>query len=593
MNYRIKRGPLAALALAGCLAGTPAWADDRAALEQLRATTLALIEALVSQGLLSRERAETLLRQAERPAAAAVAAPDAPGPPSASGWGSPPTGAAAAAPRSVIRVPYVSETLRAQIRAEIKNDVLAQARQERWADPRAVPEWLRGVTIEGDARVRWQADRFDAPVYLRDAAGAVIGGAFGNLCDIVGGNLPAQCYRAQAVAGTSPAWAPDLSNTGTDRSRLTLRARVGINASISDETSLGLRLSTGSTNAPTSSSQTLGTQLNKASVVLDRAFVRWQPRADLRLLAGRIANPFFGSDLSWPDDLSFDGLALQAERSFGASVSAFATLGAFPLEEFSLSKRDKWLYALQLGAQGGWGANAQWRLGLAVYDFNRVEGQREQGLPPSEPRAGTVPYLTAQYPASVRAKGNTLINLNPRDSTAAASWGLASKFRPVNLTGTLTLRNFEPFELSLGLDLLRNTAFDLADIRARAGLPDLSGLLPKTAGLQAQVQFGKPRLADRGDWKLAAAFRRFERDAWVDGFTDTTWHLGGTNYQGWQFGGQYAFDRRSSVGLRWTSTRNLDDGVRTLLGTPPVPAGNLSSAPLKIDVLQIDLSTRF
>jgi Putative porin len=592
MNHRFLGARLCALAIACGLACTPALADDRAGLEQLRATTLALIEALVSQGLLSRERADSLLRQAERPAAV-TAAPAGSAPnaataaetPKAPEWGNPP----AAAPRSVIRVPYVSETLRAQIREEIKNDVLSQARAERWADPRLLPDWLPGVTIEGDVRVRWQADRFDAPVYLLDTGGNVVGG----VCDIVGGNLPAPCFRAQTVAGTSPAWAPDLSNTGTDRNRLTLRVRLGINAKVTDKTSLGLRLSTGSTSGPTSSSQTLGTQLNKASVVLDRAFVRWQPRPELRLVAGRLANPFFSSDLTWPDDLSFDGLALQAERNLVPGVKAFATLGAFPLEEFSLSKRDKWLYAMQLGAEGAWGAKAQWRLGLAVYDFNRIEGEREQALPPAEPRAGAVPYLTSQYPATVRAKGNTLINLNAPDSTAAATWGLASKFRPVNLTATLTLRNFDPFELSLGLDWLRNTGFDLADIRARAGLPALDGLLAKTGGVQAKVQFGKPRLTDRGDWQLAAALRRFERDAWVDGFTDTTWHLGGTNYQGWQIGGQYAFDRRSVVGLRVTSTRNLDDGVRTLLGTPAVPVGNLSSAPLKIDVWQIDFSTRF
>ena len=58
------------LALAGA-ATLPAQAQDRADLERLRATTLGLIDALVSQGLLTRERADAIVRQA----AAAVPAP--------------------------------------------------------------------------------------------------------------------------------------------------------------------------------------------------------------------------------------------------------------------------------------------------------------------------------------------------------------------------------------------------------------------------------------------------------------------------------------------------------------------------------------
>jgi Putative porin len=64
--------------------------------------------------------------------------------------------------------------------------------------------------------------------------------------------------------------------------------------------------------------------------------------------------------------------------------------------------------------------------------------------------------------------------------------------------------------------------------------------------------------------------------------------VGGTNYQGWQLGGHYAFDRRTSLGFRLTSTRNLEDGVTDANGVPTA-----SNNPLKIDVLQVDLNTRF
>jgi len=91
------------------------------------------------------------------------------------------------------------------------------------------------------------------------------------------------------------------------------------------------------------------------------------------------------------------------------------------------------------------------------------------------------------------------------------------------------------------------------------------------------------------------AYRLVQRDAWIDGFTDTTWHLGGTNYKGWSLGGSIGLDRNFWLSGRWTSTRNLDDGVRFLAvpGDASSLSGNLSSAPLRIEVFQLDLNARF
>ena len=566
------------LALAGA-AALPAHAQDRADLERLRATTLGLIEALVNQGLLTRERADAIVRQAAAAAPAPASAASEPG------WGAPPKTAAPAG--NVIRVPYVSETLRAQLREEIRNEVLATARDERWADPRQIPPWVRGLQMEGDLRVRWQAERLPEAIYQLDPT---TGLRIGDACDIIGGNLPARCDRRQTG---SPAWSPDLANTTTDRDRLTLRARFGLNAKVSEDLSAGIRVSTGTTSGPTSSSQTLGTQFNKAGIVLDRAFLRWEPRYNVRVLAGRLPNPFYSSDLTWPDDLSFDGLAVQGDTNLGTGLTAYATAGVFPLEEFNLDRRDKWLYAAQAGADWAFSTHGSLKLGVAVYDFHRIEGVRESAPPPTGERAGTEPYQTSQYPSTLRLKGNSLINLNDPTSTAAPVWGLASKFRPLNVTAQVHWTGIDGLALNLGVDWLKNTGFKIADIRQRAGTSTVDDLAERTSGLQLRGQVGSPQLADRGDWQLSTAWRRFERDAWVDGFTDTTWHLGGTNYKGWQLGGHLAIDRRTVLGLRLTSTRQLDDGVRRINPTTGAVEANLSSAPLKIDVLQLDLSTRF
>lgn len=542
---------LASMAATAQTAATPP-SSDRAELEQLRATTQALIQALVDQGLISRERADALLRQAAAKAPVAPAA-------GAAQWGAPPT---------TVRVPYLPETLKAQIKEDIRNDVLATARDEGWADSRKIPPWVRGLTLEGDIRVRAQGELFDE------------------------GNVPAELYRSQV---DSPAWSPDLTNTQLARQRLTLRARLGVLAKVSDDVSGGLRIVAAGTTGQSSASSTLGTNFNRLNASFDRAWLRWEPRYDMRIEGGRLANPFFGSDLLWPDDLSLDGLALRLDRDLAPGLLAFATFGAFPLEEFALSKKDKWLYGLQLGTDWAVTDRTQLRLGLAIYDFQNVEGVRENDPPPTGARAGTVAYQLSQYPAAVRQKGNTLINLNDPTSTAAPVWGLASKFRPVNLSVALSFTHLDPYLVGLSVDVVKNSAFDLADIRARAGTSAVDTLVAKTAGLQARAQFGTPKLAERGDWQTFVAMRRFERDAWVDAFTDTTWHLGGTNYKGFSLGGSYTLDRNTTFGARWTSTRNLDDGVRFLAvpGDPTSLSGNLSSAPLKIDVIQLEVQSRF
>lgn len=531
-----------------------AHADERAELEQLRNTTLGLIQALVDQGLLTQERAQALIKQAgSRPAVTAATAPA--------------TGASAPAPGTV-RVPYIPETLKAQIKDEIRLEVLADAREGGWADARKFPPWLGGLRIEGDLRVRGESDLFSAS------------------------NTPASLYRSQV---SSPAWSPDLVNTQKNRSRLTLRARLGVVADLSDSLSAGVRIATA--NNPTSESQTLGATpgyFNSYSVGLDRGWVRWEPLQGTHVDAGRIARPFFGTDLLWPDDLSLDGVSVHAEHNIGSGAYAFGTLGGFVLQEQQLGG-GKWLVGGQLGGHWDLEGKTQLTLAAGMYDFLHVEGVAETSPPPSGALAGTVPYYASQYPVGARLRGNTLINLNDPTNTGAPVWGLASKFRPFNLSAALNFDQLSPVHVGVTLDYVKNSAFDVADIERRAGTTAVADLANKTTGLQARMQLGSRNLEQRGDWSTFFALRRFERDAWVDALTDTTWNLGGTNYQGYSLGGSYAFDRHATLGVRWTSTRNLDDG-RRFLSVPTDPTsvtGNLSSAPLKIDVIQVEVNAKF
>jgi hypothetical protein len=552
-----------ACALAATCMVPAAVADDATELRRLRATTQALIDALVSQGLLTRERADQLLRDAER----AAAEPR----PSTPMWGDPPS--VATAPRPVQRIPYVPETVRQQLRDSVKTDVLEQLRAEGWVDPERLPTWLDGLMVEGDVRVRGAATLFGS------------------------GNLPAYEYNAQNTPGyNQPAWAPDVTNTTTDRYALAVRARLGLQAVLSPATAMGIRLATGGTSqGPTTTSQVLGNFFNKYTFTLDRAWIRWRPTDGVRVWGGRIPNPFFTSELAWPEDLAFDGVAAQFDHAFSPDYGLFATVGAFPLQEFALDTRDKWLYGGQVGGLWNFGVNRFLRVGLAYYDFDNVEGVAATTPPPGFPLAGTVPYQTSQYPTSVRLKGNTLMNLNDPTSTAAPVWGLASQFKPVNLTVGLRIADAPMFPVDLTFDWIHNTGFDHADIARRAGSQAFDDVKPKVDAYQLRGVFGKLVLVNRGDWHVWGTLRYFGRDAWLDGFTDTGWAAGGTNYSGFQVGANYAFDRNASIGLRWTSTRNLDDGYRFLAvpGDPNSVSGNLSSAPYRTDTIFLDVNARF
>lgn len=558
-----KPARLGALAMACALAvqGGMAHADERADLEKLRVTTTSLIEALVENGLLSRDKANAILRQASEAGEKAAATVSGDNTQAATA-----TTPEATKKPNVIRIPYLSETTKAELREQVKKEVLAQAHDERWGEPGALPSWLHRITFLGDLRVRYQHDSFDHSNTAPDDVN------FG--------------YATQSAS--SLAWAPDLINTRNNRDRMTLRARVGLNADLGEGFEAGVRLSTGNTSGPTSASQTQGNYFNKYSVVFDQAYLSYNDQGKLMAKAGRFSSPFYGTDLTWPDDVNLDGLAVSYKPAFGAGQTMFMTAGVFPLQELEISGNDKWLYGAQLGLSLPIGQQTQFRAGLAMYDFQGVAGRQDTQLAPSAVNQSIYGYNLTEYPKSARQRGNTLIRLNNPNGIndgSASVWGLASRFRPLDLSADVTFLQFYPITVKGSLDIIKNFGFDLQDIRDRSGQSNLV-LSKQNTAVQAKVTVGAERIEKAGQWQSFLTFRRFERDAWLDAFTDTTWHLGGTNYQGWSLGGQYGIGPRTSLGARYTSTHNLSDSV---VYTPTLS----NNATLKIDVFQLELNTRF
>ncbi len=495
---------LAAAALLGGAAQASSPASEREALQTLHATTMNLIDALVRQGVLSREAAEQLVADAEQRARTAAEAER-------------------RAEETTVRVPYVPETLRRAIADEVREEVVARARAERWGDVNVVPEWIDRIRLDGDFRFGWQRDMFD---------------------------------RSNASAATFLGFGQQITNTLEDRDRLRVRARLGLRARVSDALAVQMRLVTGSLADPVSTTQTLGNTGSKFSFALDRAFARLQaPQAapGWGLLLGRMANPFYTSDLVWDSDVGLDGIALQyADPTLTrqGALRLFGAIGAFALQEVPRSPTNradsKWLYAAQVGAEWQPALESRARIGLALYDYRNVTGVANDD--PAAPGA-----MDATAPA-FRQKGNSLFDIN-QPVGRPELWALAAEYRVLSLTADYDMRLVGAQHLMLGADWVRNIGFDAQRTLARN-----PGLLPEgeqTNGYQIRVGFGRPAMEFRGDWRLDLAWRHLEADAVLDAFADSDFHLGGSNHRGFAVGAQYAIARNTWLSAQWLSTREV------------------------------------
>ncbi|MEW6120933.1 MAG: putative porin [Pseudomonadota bacterium] len=518
------RKTLLAIAVSAACTG-PAWAadDDRARVEMLHETTLNLIQLLVEQGVLKQEAADAMLARAKQQAAEKVAQQKT---------------AEAEAEKGVVRVTYVPETVKREIREQVRQEVVAQAKLERWGDVNAVPEWLDRLKWEGDIRLRYQGDLLSE------------------------NNAPEAAFQAIGQ---------DIDNTQEDRHRERVRLRLGLNANVGPGVDAGVRITTGNTSDPVSTNQTLGNTGNKYTVVLDRAFLKLRPIDDLTLSGGRIPSPFFSTDLVWDDDLNFEGAAvsyapgaLDPQRM----VKPFVTAGVFPLQEIEENAGtrvdDKWLFGAQAGVEWVPSTRMRFKLGAAYYQYENITG-----IP--NPALGDT-FYNASAP-QFRQKGNSLFNIDNDGNAATNLWALASEYRIGNLSLVADFADFYPIHVIASFDWAHNFGFDRDDILARTG----QNLDEEVDGYQFKLTIGHPKFTylEDHEWQAFVGYRYLERDAVLDAFTDSDFHLGGTNHKGFMIGGSYALFKNTWLSAKWMSSDEI------------------SGLPLSVDVFQLDLNAKF
>ncbi|NWB73605.1 putative porin [Pseudomonas sp. G5001] len=532
--------------------------------------TINLIRLLVQQGVLKQEQADGLIAQAEKEARQARQASTA-------------TAVAAgpvAAPGDV-RVQYVPAAVRDQIRDQVKAEVMATAKQENWAQPNTFPEWVSRISFDGDIR-------------LRDESRYFSGNNSNEIVDYAKLNDSGP-YDVNKNTNTK---LPPLLNTREDRENLfRLRARLGMKAVISPEWTAGIRLGTGNDNNPVSTTQTLGGGFGKKDIWLDQGYLTWKTTDYMTLTAGRFANPFYSTDMMYSGDLNFDGVAAIFNHKLNSDWGLFGTLGAFPVEYspdtattngFDKDESEnKWLFGGQIGADWKINRSNSLKGSMAYYHFGDIQGERSS---PCSPWAGQPACDTDGTRLAFMQKGNSVFllrDITPNPATPGLTpqpqfVGLASKFNVLDLNLAWDSELPEDLKLRSQTNFIHNLAYDKGEMLKRSEGQIVNNLNSdgqfESGGNALLVQFtlgSALEMRKKGDWNVLAGYKYIQPDALPDGFNDSSFHLGGTNAKGYFIGANYGLDKNIYASARWLS------------------ASEVYGAPFEVDVMQLELNTRF
>jgi hypothetical protein len=568
-------------ALSGALAAL-AFAPATASAQSSDSATVRLIQILIAKGILTKGQAASLLTEAQSEASASPArhVRRASAPHVVAERAQMQAPSVPAAPKGEVRVTYVPQFVRDQIAAEVRQQMMRQVEAEGWAKPDALPEWTKRIVLYGDLRMRYQGDYENK----------------GNIDSSTG--LPYlfpdfNTINAGAGYDTSGAALPPLLNVSENRTRLRVRARIGVRAQIDNWISSDVRIATGNDDSPVSENQTQGQpgDFSKYAIWIDRAYLTLTPLHSLKLLVGRTPNPYFVTDLMYAPDLNFDGAAVQYVQPIAKGLNLFAIGGAHPVFNEALnfsstepvkgSSRDAYLLAAQLGADWRISHDYGVKIAAGYFAYSNISG-KESALCLLLTSADTCSSDDSRPP--FLQFGNTLIpirNIVTNASSLAATpqyYGLASRFGVVDLHGRFNMYNFDPVIISLEGEFLKNLAFNRSYILSRTPANNIgsnNAYQGGDTGYTMKITVGAPQVVEAWDWNVSLAYKYLETDAAVDAFTDPDFHLGGTNAKGYVVGGNLGIAHDTYLSARWLS------------------ATQISGPPYGNNVLQLDLNTKF
>ena len=361
----------------------------------------------------------------------------------------------------------------------------------------------------------------------------------------------AEDARRDAITAKIPKWLDAVSLFGDlrtreegfyendfhARNRFRLRARVGLNANVTDEIAATVRLTSGDPNDPISTNQTFSNTFTRKPINLDWAYLTLKPGKTFNLEPGWVTiyagkfwvNAYRASELVWDDDVSPEGatetLNLWERRTGflrGFRLSAFEWV----LDELSADK-DPWIGGGQAIVDTGLGTAATWTAAFADYNYVNINKVASKFFP-----------QFTDPPTNSKANANfnsVLAGENSNDLAKDSSGkiiGYKSGFNVINGASELNFPDPVGLGIPVGVfgDLAYNTQADGRNVGFYGGV-----------GIgNAGKDWYHNGLKNKGDWGASYTYLWVEKDAVLSilTYSDITYNQkkatqgGGTNVDG-------------------------------------------------------------
>ncbi len=278
-----------------------------------------------------------------------------------------------------------------------------------------------------------------------------------------------------------------------NRNRGRFRGRFGFKTNLAENTEVGLRLASG-VGEQTSTNQTFEDSFSQKSIWIDRFYVKHKIN-NFGIIAGKIENPFYSTDLIWDTDINPEGIAFTYQNN-----NFFTNLGVFILDEFRNLTDDPMLYGFQIGYKG-----KNFKIGSGIYLTNNLVGKKQDDISPK-----------------YKPKGNSLNNGE-----------YIYEYKPISILFEVT-----PFEIV-------NKSFKIYG----EYIQNTESNLVNNKGYLIGISLGN--LKEKGDFEFGYNYRRIEADATMAILSDSDINGGGTSLKGHKINFGYQVSKNSSLGVTY------------------------------------------
>jgi hypothetical protein len=335
-------------------------------------------------------------------------------------------------------------------------------------------------------------------------------------------------YRHESIDSQSSG----ADQPGTNRHRI--RARLGLDAKLTDEVDLGFRIASG-VGEPASTNQTLENGFSGKDLWLDLAYFNWHPKAveGLNVYGGKMPRPFYRAgenQIIWDDDVNPEGLAAKYIIPLTKTDNLYINGGGLWLVSDSGAAGGAALFGIQSYLKHDF-ENKDYLLGgLSLYSFGNLKGK--EGLYKSLGKGNS-------------KFGNTM---NGTKDSSADPYTYAMNYN--------VLEGFAEYGFKLGDypasvygNYVKNTAATNSD----------------DTGWMVGLTFNKAK--DPQSWELGYNYREIKKDAVIGVLTDSDAFGGGTDGKGHMIVGKYQFTKNIQAALTYFLTQKGDakDDYRRLM----------------------------